>query len=75
MKIEDSGWATIESAPRNGSRLILWATKFPLIQTPFAVMGRFDDGLGWVADPPDEQMGLIQVQPSHWLPLPPPPSN
>jgi hypothetical protein len=72
MRVESSGWASIDSAPRDGTRLILWATYSP-VGKPFAVMGFFDDsGLGWVAESLVSQE-LVQLLPSHWLPLPTPP--
>lgn len=72
MSVEDTGWATIDTAPRDGTKLILWATYSPA-QEPFAVMGRFSDsGLGWVSDDLSGQ-GSVQLDPTHWLPIPSPP--
>lgn len=68
-----TGWALIASAPRDGTKLILWATHSP-VQKAFAVIGFFDEPLGWVTEGLEGQ-GLVQLQPTHWLPIPPPPKS
>jgi hypothetical protein len=74
MKIEASGWATIDSAPRD-QRIIVWGTQTGLPDSkPFAAMAQFDSGLGWVTSDPTDNL-KFQLRPTHWLPLPSPPAN
>ena len=75
MKIEPSGWATIDSAPKNGARVIVWCTQTGLPGSkPFATIAHFDGACGWAASDPNDKM-LFQLNPTHWLPVPPPPAN
>jgi hypothetical protein len=74
MKIDPSGWATIDSAPRD-RQVIVWGTQTGLPNSkPFAAMAHFDGACGWVASDPNDKM-LFQLNPTHWLPVPPPPAN
>jgi hypothetical protein len=73
--IESSGWARIDTAPRDGSRIVVWGTQSGLPDSkPFAAIASFDDISGWVAADPTDNM-RFQLIPTHWLPLPPPPTD
>lgn len=74
-QIESSGWAKIGTAPRDGSRIIVWGVQTGLPGSkPFAAMASFDNTLGWVTNDPTDSM-KFQLSPTHWLPLPSPPTN
>jgi hypothetical protein len=69
MKIEPSGWATIESAPRNGCRVTVWG-KQPFDGPdilPYAAMAVFHAAKGWIVTDPNDGMEF-QFNPTHWLP-------
>jgi hypothetical protein len=69
MKIDPSGWATIDSAPRD-RRIIVWCTQTDLPgSNRFAAMAEFDSAMGWVSSDPTDNM-KFQLSPTHWLPLP-----
>ena len=70
MNVEPSGWATIESAPRDGSRVTVWG-KQPLggpEVAPYAAMATFEAKKGWIVTDPKDGM-QFQFKPTHWLPL------
>lgn len=70
MQIEASGWATIESAPQNGSRVTVWG-KQPLDRTeifPYAAIAVFQSGIGWIVTDSNDGM-QFKFSPTHWLPL------
>lgn len=74
MEINEAGWATIESAPRD-QRIIVWGTQTGMPGSkPFAAMAEFDTGLGWVSSDPTDNL-KFQLSPTHWMPLPTPPLN
>lgn len=67
-------WQTIETAPKDGTRILLWGTchadgasRFDT--QPMAVAGIYSDG--WETDPADYY--TVEVRPSHWMPIPKPP--
>lgn len=59
-------WLPIESAPKDGSSLIAWAPGFGM----GALTLFWSDGY-WRE--PAQHLGL-KVEPTHWMPLPPPPA-
>jgi hypothetical protein len=70
MDIEPSGWATIESAPRDGSLITVWG-KQPLDGPdvkPYAAMSAFDAETGWIVTDPKDGM-RFEFVPTHWLPV------
>jgi hypothetical protein len=74
MEINEAGWATIDSAPRD-QRIIVWGTQTGMPGSkPFSAMAEFDTGLGWVSSDPTDNL-KFQLSPTHWLPLPTPPRN
>lgn len=70
MRIEASGWATIESAPHDGSRVTVWG-KQPLDGSqiaPYAAMAVFQAERGWIVT--DQNDGMeFHFNPTHWLPI------
>jgi hypothetical protein len=66
-------WQPIQTAPRDKDRMLLWA-QLSVPGSPHSVMiGRLDDGMGWVVD--DHPAGMIQIVPTHWMPLPEGPNS
>ena len=71
-------WQLIETAPKDGTSILLCVAPFePLV-------GRFDEALGWVdfgADEYDNDRRELWIDsgekyaPTHWMPLPPPPAG
>lgn len=59
-------WQPIETAPKDGTSVLLWFTRAE------PQIGRFRRGHGartrrwWVGD--------FWIEPTHWMPLPPPPA-
>lgn len=67
-----SGWQTIDSAPKNGSRIQLWTLpRFIQGHAGYATIGSFREyerGVeSWRAD------SGASLHPTHWQPLPEPP--
>jgi len=70
-----SEWQSIETAPKDGSAVLLWCGEGLLFE-PFQCVGRFrreETWTGWV----DVYEGVDLTTPTHWMPLPapPPPTN
>ena len=58
-------WKPIETAPKDGRRVLLWRDGNPLGEWPF--MGFWNDY--WVI-----YIDGQTIDPTHWMPLPDPPS-
>jgi len=65
----NSMWQRVDSAPRDGTRVLLIASCPPLMQK-FYTIGYFQDGHGWIADNPFSTIGMTIVQPTLWMQLP-----
>ena len=75
----NNGWLPIESAPRDGTRVVLWSAKYGTEVGWFAEWDDFTIGKqetsGWAMNwnsefgHPDEEV----ISPTHWQPLPEPP--
>jgi len=63
-----SGWQPIETAPRDGRPLLLFARSLRA-QSPIRLVGWWIYGRGWIeaAFAPNHPTG---VEPTHWMPLP-----
>ena len=60
-------WQTIETAPVDGSKVLLWARHHDLPDATFSFMvGRYDIIFGWVVTSPD----VAPIVPTHWMQLP-----
>ena len=67
-------WQPIDTAPKDGTSVLLCVAPFkPLV-------GRFDRRLGWVDfDEDEDSLRSLWIEegtdyePTHWMPLPPPP--
>ena len=60
-------WQPIETAPRDGSEILLWDKEFEAC----AVGYFFEPFAQWVAFPGCTE----EVNPTHWMPLPQPPEE
>lgn len=66
---EEEGWRTMESAPKDGTWVLLWWPHWH--HAP--ITGYFARGIGlWVAD---RALGVDGVNPTRWMPLPVPPAS
>ena len=61
-----AGWLPIESAPKDGRRVLLWNERYNA-----AITGQFYGLGGWKLD---GEMPPLFHQPTHWMPLPAAPS-
>lgn len=64
--MSEQGWRTIDSAPKDGTEII-------------ALSGAKGVSLGWFFKPSSRTQSWLDqrgrcIDPSHWMPLPPPPS-
>ena len=70
----DADWQPIETAPKDGRRILIYADIFPGI-----VVAHWQErnitGEGWVMDPESESWGAHDAKPTHWMPLPEPPHD
>ncbi|QQB37949.1 DUF551 domain-containing protein [Achromobacter deleyi] len=62
---DPAGWLPIESAPKDGRRVLLWNERYNA-----AITGQFYGLGGWKLD---GEMPPLFHQPTHWMPLPAPP--
>lgn len=76
-----SDWQPIETAPRDGTTVLLWWRREELDVAYWAcgVWREFGDGSrGWMgesfhASAPETWTRLLGERPTHWMPLPTPP--
>ncbi len=72
-------WRTIESAPRNGTPVIIFATDHSYFEKPSEIVGEAycheESGKWWWANtsPGDYYADEIDYRITHWMPLPEPP--
>jgi hypothetical protein len=66
MAIEKTGWATIESCPRD-REVTLWATHLPTNEGYREIRGYFNEPNGWVASDNDGH-NFVVLYPTRWLP-------
>ncbi len=73
--MQKTPWRPISNAPRNGTRVLVYATLRSPHEKGFCTIGQFEQGMGWVAYSPVREVtsGLVQIEPTHWMPLPEPP--
>jgi hypothetical protein len=65
-------WQPIETAPRDGSKILLWArVHSPADATSSVMVGLFDISFGWVT----ASYGGTPIVPTHWMPLPNSPTS
>lgn len=65
-------WKPIESAPKDGSDILLFATAIPSGK-PFIVVG-FMGPSGWSTRLSNREGNDILIKPTHWMALPLPPT-
>lgn len=81
-----SPWRDMESAPKDGTRIL--ADCGAVYRKPYAVRvllwydalqweGEYGPDSGWILDLPDETIDaeFVERDPTHWMPLPEPPSE
>lgn len=64
-------WQPIETAPRDGSPLLLFA-RCKSATAPAAIVGWYLPNLGWIEASFTHPVGIV---PFYWMPLPPPPNH
>ena len=62
------GWQSIETAPKDGTPVLLWPGQDTWLGMPAAVTGWWSRHLDWVCN-----AGMMW--PTHWRPLPAPPEK
>lgn len=78
MSVENNGWLPIETAPKDGTEVILYAPDDGVYSGWFDTWDDFmiskKNISGWVTDWNDEfQVANNCIDPTHWQPLPEPP--
>jgi len=66
-----SAWQSMETAPRDNEHVLLLTrnARASSRRKPPQVVGHSRDGVSWWSVP-----GFYQIYPTHWMPLPDPPS-
>ena len=72
-----SEWRPIETAPRDGTPVLLWASDFKgaTARTAQFRLHPCGSGLWLLAESATQELYLIAGQATHWAPLPPGPSQ
>lgn len=70
-------WQPIETAPKDGTVIDLWVpdaknAKYSAHRIPSC---KWDDKKGWVLDLIPIKISSLTDAPTHWMPLPEPPTN
>ena len=72
-----SDWQPIETAPKDGTRVDLWAKQWRASDDVF-IYHRFAD-CWWTAGNPNRTAGWVNINAAwcatHWMPLPSPPED
>jgi Protein of unknown function (DUF551) len=59
-------WQSIETAPRDGTKVLLWARLHDSTDASLSFMiGQYDISFGWVATSPS----VMPIVATHWMPL------
>jgi len=66
LRVAEGGWQPIGTAPKDGRRIIVWVPGAP--QHVFTAHWIARLGAFWLD-------GEYDIQPTHWMPLPKPPSE
>ena len=67
--IESDEWKPIETAPKDGTEILMWS------QYDGIVVGHYSKSVwadGWIIY--DARSDTIELHPTHWMPLPQPPT-
>ena len=82
---DNHGWRPIETAPRNGTLILLCSAGYQPCAGMWFDKPEFDHGKCWLPFAPegvfecdqdlDDYMGNGFYNPTHWQPLPPPPED
>ena len=71
LSTRSDGWQNIESTPRDGTPLLLFA-RCKTATAPVVQVGWHDPDWGWVESSFTAPVGIV---PTHWRPLPTPPET
>jgi len=79
MTILGSEWRPIESAPKqniNGPYILVWNAEDMVVDLAFWE-DEPDEGdeVGWRSATNHDDWQYAQLEPTHWMPLPPPPGD
>lgn len=72
--VERMGWQPIETAPKDGTAVLLYAAVPPRMAVPIVMPGFFDE-MDDVWCSTLDTVDSPFVDPTHWQPLPPPPGE
>jgi len=70
---EPKGWRTIDSAPRDGTPILITRPTAYMVEEGWHVVRWDEDDGGWVCHDGKFDTPLRGPEPSHWQPLPEPP--
>jgi len=69
-----SDWQPIETAPKDGTLILLSAERRPWLVNSFKA--KFDEGSGrWLREFGKDDWAPFSGTPRNWMPLPPPPKD
>lgn len=70
-------WRPIETAPTDGTLVIIWGEDFehPLLAAHSDGEHHLHGRFYWVTGNPAHWCDLYAMEPSHWMPLPDPPTQ
>ena len=66
-------WQPIETTPKDGTVVVAVRRGVPNPAVYSIIL--FDKPFGWVGFTAEEEKRLCKYQPTHWMPLPPPPET
>lgn len=68
---EPKGWRTMDSAPKDGTWVLLWWPSWVHVPWP----AYYEKYVGWYCDRAPDDGGECEYGPTHWMPLPPEPQT
>lgn len=69
--LHPAGWAAIETAPKDGTRLLLWSERDGVEVGEWST-SVWTYGGAWIIY--ENRSDTIDLKPTHWMPLPLPPN-
>jgi len=76
MSEPNTGWQPIETAPRDGTRILAWdgVDQWIVHWQDCSGVSELAPSMGWATHYDCGCMAYDQEFPTHWMPLPPPPA-